>query len=292
MSSGFDPERVLSGESGIVEGVRRRTRARLRDLADDSAAALTRERRRVARAAAQLPRRRVHVLGIYAADGADSMARTVAELRDPHHDVQVSLGALGATDPQLATHTKLAKLEGAGKFANLNRLLEGTPGPADWTLVVDDDVELPRGFLGRFLACAEDFGLQLAQPAHRHTSHAAWAVTRRVRWTVARRTHLVEIGPVTAFHSSVAAALLPFPPLRMGWGLDAYWGGLGREHGWRLGVVDATPIRHESRRPASRYDRGAAIAEIADFLPGKPFVERDAAAQVLERRPSMQLGSR
>ena len=141
----------------------------------------------------------------------------------------------------------------------------------DWTFVVDDDVWLPRNFLPGFLACAEGTGLQLAQPAHRHTSHAAWSVTRRARWTLARRTRLVEIGPVTAFHSSVAAELLPFPPLRMGWGLDAHWGGLAQERGWRLGVVDATPIRHESRRPATRYDRGAAIAEIAEFLPGKPL---------------------
>ena len=94
-------------------------------------------------------------------------------------------------------------------------------------LVVDDDVELPRGFLDRFLFLAERFGLQLAQPALRHTSHAAWPVCRRARWTVARRTRMVEIGPLTAFHRSVAAELLPFPPLRMGWGLDSHWGGAG-----------------------------------------------------------------
>ena len=131
--------------------------------------------------------------------------------------------------------------------------------------MVDDDVALPRGFLGGFLACAEGLGLQLAQPAHRHTSHAAWAVTRRERWTLARRTRLVEIGPVTAFHSSIADELLPFPPLRMGWGLDAHWGGLARERGWRLGVVDATPIRHESApardavRPRRRDRRNCGV---------------------------------
>jgi hypothetical protein len=287
----FDPERVLSGESGIVEGVRRRTRGRLRDLADDAAARLTLERLRVARAAMRLPRRRVLVLGIYASDGVDSMMRAVPELRDSQHDVRFALGALGEADRILSTYTTLDRLAGAGKFENLNRLLATTSDRPDWTVVVDDDVELSQGFLSRFLACAEDFELQLAQPAHRHTSHAAWSVTRRRRWTVAHRTRLVEIGPVTAFHSSVAPELLPFPPLRMGWGLDAHWGGLARERGWRLGVVDATPIRHESRRPATRYDRGAAIAEIAEFLPGKPFVERDAALEVVERRPSLKLQS-
>ncbi len=285
----FDPERVLSGESGIVEGRRRRARGRLRDLADSLAALVTLAPLRVGIAARRLSRRDLLVLGIYTPDGAAGMARTVARLRDERHRVRFVLGALGDRDPALAQETALEHLAG-GKFENLNALLVATVGEpqADWALVVDDDVELPRGFLGSFLACAEGLGLQLAQPAHRHTSHAAWAVTRRERWTLARRTRLVEIGPVTAFHASIAAELLPFPPLRMGWGLDAHWGGLARERGWRLGVVDATPIRHESRRPATRYDRGAAIAEIADFLPGKPFVERGAATEVLERRRSLK----
>ena len=197
--------------------------------------------------------------------------------------MQFALGALGEADRTLSAYTTLDGLAGAGKFENLNRLLAASPATADWTLVVDDDVELPRGFLGRFLACAEGFGLQLAQPAHRHTSHAAWAVSRRARWTLARRTRLVEIGPVTAFHRSVTAELLPFPDLRMGWGLDAHWGGLALERGWRLGIVDATPIRHESRRPAERYERADAIAEIAAFLPGKPYIDRETALQVVER---------
>jgi hypothetical protein len=283
----FDPERVLSGESGIVEGSRRRTRGWLRDLADDAAAWLTQESLRVARAANRLPRRSVLVLGIYAQDGVDSMIRAVPELFSTRHDVQFALGALGEADRILSHYTTLDGLEGAGKFENLNRLLAATPAKVDWTVVVDDDVELPRGFLGRFLACAEGLGLQLAQPAHRHTSHAAWPVTRRARWTLARRTRLVEIGPVTAFHSSVAAELLPFPALRMGWGLDAHWGGLALERGWRVGVVDATPIRHRARRPAARYERADAIAEIAGFLPGKPYIDRETAGQVVERHQAI-----
>jgi hypothetical protein len=279
----FDPERVLSGESGIVAGPRRRARGRLRDLADDAAAWLSLMPLRASRAALATPPRRVLVLGVYAPDGAPVMARAAAELRRGTHDVRLVLGALGEADAALARNTALAGLAGAGKFENLNALLEAASADApDWTLVIDDDVELPRAFLARFLACAERFDLQLAQPAHRHTSHAAWRVSRRARWSLARRTRLVEIGPLTAFHSSTAAELVPFPPLRMGWGLDAHWGGLALERGWRLGVVDATPIRHRIRPTAARYDRTAAIAEIAEFLPGKPYIERETALQVVE----------
>ena len=77
---------------------------------------------------------------------------------------------------------------------------------------------------------------------------------------------MVEIGPLTAFHRSVAGDLLPFPPLRMGWGLDLHWGGLALERGWRLGIVDAVPIRHEARVTASGYDRAAAVEELRRFL--------------------------
>ena len=83
-----------------------------------------------------------------------------------------------------------------GKFENLNRLLaENSPKGHDWLLVLDDDVELPHGFLDRFLFLCERFSLTLAQPAHRLHSHAAWQVTRRRPGSVVRETAFVEIGP-------------------------------------------------------------------------------------------------
>jgi hypothetical protein len=284
----IDPEQVLSGESGIVEGPRQRTIGRLRDLADDCAAWLKLDPLRVAAAARRSPPRMIHVAGVYTPDGAANMARSIAKLRRSHHDLTVSLGALGAPAAQLAAETRLADLAGRGKFENLNALLVAEPPQgADWVLAVDDDAELPDAFLDRFLVCAERFGLQLAQPALRHTSHAAWRVVRRERWSIARRTRLVEIGPVTAFHSSVAGELLPFPEVHMGWGLDAHWGGLALERGWRLGVVDATPVRHETRRTASGYDRDAAVAELAEFLRDRPHIGRAAALEVVERYRSI-----
>lgn len=286
--SDFDAARVLSGESGIVEGPRRRAIGRLRDLGDDAAAWLRLDPLRVAAAARRLPIRRVHVIGVYGPDGAASMARAVAELRRSRHDVAIALAALAAPSAPLAAETRLDRLAGRGKFENLNSLLAAASADgADWVLAVDDDAELPRRFLDRFLACAERFGLQLAQPALRHTSHAAWRVVRRARWCLARRTRLVEIGPVTAFHRSVAGDLLPFPEVRMGWGLDAHWGGLALERGWRLGVVDATAVRHESRRTASGYDRDAAIAEMSAFLRNRPHIDRATALEVVERHRSL-----
>jgi hypothetical protein len=68
----------------------------------------------------------------------------------------------------------------------------------------------------------------------------------------------------------------------MGWGLDAYWGALALEHGWRLGVVDATPIRHSSRVTASAYDRGQALEELRGFLAHRPWIDRKTANSVIQ----------
>jgi hypothetical protein len=278
----FDPERVLSGQSGIVTGRRARLLAALRDVADEAASWARLVPPRLARAGAR-GGGPVHVLGLYASDHAGSMARALAELRRSRRPLTVALGALDAPSPALAPDTVLGDLRGTGKFQNLNALLEHAPrGDAGWLVVIDDDVSLPGGFLDRFLFVCEKLGFQLAQPALTHASHAAWPVMRRRRWSVARDTRMVEIGPLTAFAAPVADQLLPFPPLRMGWGLDAHWGALALEHGWRLGVVDATPIDHSSRLTASAYDRAEALEELRAFLEHRPWVDRKTANSVIQ----------
>jgi len=172
--------------------------------------------------------------------------------------------------------------DGGGKFENINRLLSEHPaGGHDWLLVVDDDVELPKGFLDSFLFLCERFSLALAQPAHRLHSHAAWQVTRRRSGVVVHETPFVEIGPITAFSSETFDVLLPFPDLQMGWGLDVHWGALAREHGWRCGVVDAVAIRHRVAPAASAYPRAAAVAEAREFLSHRPYITAGEAESTL-----------
>ncbi|HEX6621591.1 MAG TPA: hypothetical protein VF024_18160, partial [Solirubrobacteraceae bacterium] len=131
-------------------------------------------------------------------------------------------------------------------------------------------------FLDSFLCAAERTGLKLAQPAHRLHSHAAWPVTRRHPGATARETTFVEIGPVTAFHRDSFDVLLPFPEgLPMGWGLDVHWAAVAAEHGWPIGIVDATPIGHTQRPAGSGYARDAAQEQARAFLAGRPYVRRD-----------------
>jgi hypothetical protein len=148
---------------------------------------------------------------------------------------------------------------------------------------VDDDVELPRGFVDSFLFVCERFDLRLAQPAHRLASHAAWRHTRRVLGSVARVVGMVEIGPVTALHRDTFATLTPFPDVRMGWGLDAHWGAVARERGWRCGVVDAVAVRHRASPVATTYSREYAIAEARELLSARAYLSADRARATLER---------
>ena len=252
-----DPD-FLSGESGTVRGLRRPP-LRALDAALDLEA---RPRlRRIDRAARERPpRRSVLVLGVERPGKRMNALR--AELHRTRHEVHMHTVAMGD----------------AGKFEHLNELLREHPAAGhDWLLLVDDDVVVPVRFLDRLLFCAEDAGLLLAQPAHRRHSHAAWAATRRLPGGAVRESRFVEIGPLTAFAAPVFETLLPFPEeLRMGWGLDAHWGAVAQERGWRAGIVDATPILHTAP-VGGGYARGAAVAEAQAFLAERPYVTRSQA---------------
>ena len=253
-----------------------------RTLADaglSAAGALCLHGPRLDRLAARQAPRRILVLSIYRP--GSRLPAAVSRLRSERHDVRLALGATGPEpDPALAQDTLRSGLAG-GKFENLNLLLEHAPEGHDWVIVVDDDVDLAPRFLDRFVALCERLGLDLAQPAQTMRSHAAWRVTRRRPASLARRTDYVEIGPVTAFSRRAAAVLLPFPELRFGWGLDNHWGALARERGWKLGVVDALPVRHETQVVASTYTHAEAIAEARAFLTGRPFVPTHEAQRTL-----------
>ena len=268
-----DQPDFLSGTSGQVYGWRRTTAAIARDASGDAISLATLRGPRLARAAAAWPRRRVLALAVERTDEPNLLAAARDELMRSRHEIRFAAADVGDR----------------GKFENLNQLLAANPAAGhDWLLVIDDDVELPRGFLDAFVFLAERFGLELAQPAHRHSSHAAWQVTRRRAATVVRETALVEIGPVFAFHRPTFDALLPFPPLRAGWGLDLHWSAIALERGWKLGVVDATPIRHGLRRIAASYDRTDAVREATRFLAERPYTKAADAQRSLATHRSFR----
>ncbi|HUB76078.1 MAG TPA: glycosyltransferase [Solirubrobacteraceae bacterium] len=268
--SGSQAEDFLSGTSGTVGGIDG-VRRQIRDETVDARELLGGRRLRLALAARHSPPlRRILVLGVRRPEHGQLADAIAAELLRSRHEVELHTGPAA----------------GRGKFENLNLLLAGVEEAApveayDWLLVIDDDVELPRGFLDRFLFLCERFSLALAQPAHRLHSHAAWPVTRRQPGSVVRETRFVEIGPVTAFARATFPVLLPFPELRMGWGLDVHWAALAREHGWRCGVLDALAIRHRAAPAAAGYAREDAVAEARSFLADHRYMRAQEAARTI-----------
>lgn len=266
LRAGRADEDFLSGASGTVGGMDSLLRQAMDELAG-TAEVLSGRRARLGRAARSAPpSRRVLALSVVRPERLALAQAIERELLGSRHRVE-----LFTTPPGVG-----------GKFENLNRLLAGHPAESyDWLLVLDDDVELPGGFVDRLLFLCERFSLSLAQPAHRLNSHAAWDVTRRSRGSIVRETSFVEIGPVTAFANATFPVLLPFPDLRMGWGLDLHWAALAREHGWRCGVIDALPIRHRAAPAGADYPRAEAIAEARAFLAERPYLDAAEAQRTL-----------
>jgi hypothetical protein len=276
-----DPATFLSGDAGDVTDPWRRSKRRLGELAYGALDTLSGTRRRATRLARSVSAPRdVLVIGVYRP--GSFLAEALPALMSDHHRVRIALGSTGPADEPLREHTVAEHLTG-GKFENLNRLLEltGRSNDADWTIAIDDDVRVPRAFLDRFVGVCEAFELDLAQPAQTLRSHSAWKVTRRRPATLVRETRFVEIGPVTAFGRAAAAELLPFPELRYGWGLDLHWAAVAAERGWRLGVVDALPVRHEFGLVAAAYAREDAVDEAARFLAERPYLPSERAGDVV-----------
>jgi hypothetical protein len=276
-----DPASFLSGESGTVAGKRLTVTRTAADWTFNLAGLAALTGPRLDRLAAAQAPQRVLVLSIYRPGSL--LARAAPRLDSARHDVTFAFGATGSPEPALADRTALSQLSG-GKFENLNRLLAAAPplDGFDWLIVSDDDIELAPRFLDRALALCERLRLDIAQPAQTMRSHAAWHVTRRRPFSLARRTDYVEIGPVTIFSRHAAAELTPFPELRFGWGLDNHWGALARERDWRLGILDSLPVRHESQKVATTYTHAEAIEEGRQFLAGRPYVRTEEAQRTLE----------
>ena len=267
-----DPADFLAGSSGNVTGRKLRAIATVADAVLDLRLRLGGAQRRVDEQARRIPNRRILALSVYD-PGSFEIEQIASNLRHSRHELRLVLGSLGAAHPELKPWTVATGLT-AGKFPNLNAIRAAAAlddEDYDWTIVLDDDVELVPDFLERFLGLCEGVGLQIAQPAQTRLSHAAWPIVRRRGGSLVRETRFVEIGPVTAFGRAAAAELLPFPDVQFGWGLDNHWSAVAAERGWRMGVTDAVPVRHERRPVAVNYAHGEAVAEARQLLAERPW---------------------
>lgn len=202
------------------------------------------------------------VYSVYRRRNAEVLERLLAPALA--RDWTVGLWALDELDPRLAG---LTTGSGPGtKFELVNRLLaERPPSHAQQVVVADDDAEFVRGSLVSFLETAAAAQLDLAQPAHVLRSNISHRITWRRPLSRARLTTFVEIGPIFAVAPAWRGRIMPFPQdIGMGWALELDWMDL-RADGCRLGIVDATPIRHLSPFAAA-YAPDEEIAKLTRLL--------------------------
>ncbi len=232
----------------------------------------------------------VLVVGVYLCDKENHAVEIARELgRSRRWEVQQSWIALGRSElPEpLRPLTAWRQERPVAKFMLVNRLLArlGLERHA-FVLVCDDDILLPAGFVDSYLELVSRHDLALAQPARTHDSYTDNWIVERLDGLAARRTRFVEIGPLFSMRRDAARLLVPFDETSpMGWGYDFVWPLTMEQAGLRMGIVDATPVAHNLRKPVAFYDdRDAAIAMKA-YLAGRWHLSPRDAFTILEAYP-------
>jgi hypothetical protein len=234
--------------------------------------------------------REVLALGIYLADREHRASEIAAELAQSRDwTVEQRWVALGRAPPPASLEAITAFRQGSprGKFVLLNRLLAGVDlARYAYVLVVDDDIDLPPRFVDEYLGHVERYALALAQPARTHESYVDHWFVARQEGLVARRTRFVEIGPLFSMRRDAARLLTPFSEVSpMGWGYDQVWPLVLEEAGLRMGIVDATPVAHDLRKPVAFYDNREAVHAMRSYLAGRAYLTLPEAFHVVEAYP-------
>jgi hypothetical protein len=229
----------------------------------------------------------VLVVGVYLADRENHAAAIVRELGSSRRwQVEqrwIALGRSAVPDPLKAV-TAFRARSPHPKFLLLNQLLRGVElDRHEYVLVCDDDIVLPGGFLDSYLELVTRYELALAQPARTQDSYLDHWLVRQLEGLQARRTRFVEIGPLFSIHRDAFPLLIPFDEASpMGWGYDFVWPVVVENARLRMGIVDATPVAHNLRKPVAHYDYLANMRAMRALLANHAHLTRDEAFAIVE----------
>ncbi|SFH51521.1 hypothetical protein SAMN05216299_11820 [Nitrosospira sp. Nsp14] len=230
---------------------------------------------------------RVLVAGVYLSDKknlAPHISRTLADSKDWAVEQRwISLGE-SPPDPDIAPYTARVVDKPSPKFFLLNQLLKQIDlRDFEYLIVSDDDIQLPEGFLDRYLALVLRHDFALAQPARTHDSYIDHRFVEQLDGIDARRTRFVEIGPLFSLHRAAYDYFLPFDEASpMGWGNDFVWPVLAEKHNLKMGIVDAAPVAHNLRKPVAYYNYGTNADAMRNYLAARPHLSRKDAFFILE----------
>lgn len=214
---------------------------------------------------------RVLVTGVYLPGVPNHATRISSDLlaaRQWQVELRWASIGQGPVDESVLSRTLLRLQNRIPKFELLNRLLSDIDlSRYAFLVVVDDDIELAPDFLDRFLTYQSTYDLTLAAPARTHDSYIDHHFVAQLLGVAGRQTRFVEIGPVFSIRRDGFKHLLPFDEdAPMGWGLDFVWPARLGKLGHRLGIIDATPVRHALRKPVSGYSYDETNQAMKAFL--------------------------
>jgi hypothetical protein len=163
------------------------------------------------------------------------------------------------------------------KFVLLNRLLAGLDlSGYRFVVFADDDIDVPPGFLDDYLRLVNRYDFSLSQPARTHDSFIDHRFVERLDGIDARVDQLRRDRSGRRHETRRGRRfLLPFDEQSpMGWGYDFTWPRTMHDAGLRLGIIDATPVRHSLPQARHRIQLGHRQRSAAE-VPGQPsaFVE-------------------
>ncbi|MGH8764071.1 MAG: hypothetical protein ACREUR_12725 [Nitrosospira sp.] len=232
-------------------------------------------------------RPKVLVVGVYLVDKenlAPQITRELAGSSDWEVEQRwIALGN-GQPDSDTARFTVQVTDTPSPKFLLLNQLLKAVNlHDFEYLIVSDDDIQLPPGFLDRYLALISRYGFAVAQPARTHDSYIDHWFVEQLDGIDARQTRFVEIGPLFSLHRSAFDYFLPFDETSpMGWGNDFVWPVLVEKNNLRMGIGDAVPVAHNLRHPVAYYDYEISKNDMNKYLAERPHLSKEDAFFILE----------
>lgn len=107
-----------------------------------------------------------------------------------------------------------------------------------------DDISTDAFNINQMFHIFDNLKLWLAQPALTKDSYRSWNITIQSTDYIVRYTHFVEIM-VPLFSPSALRICSPtFDTSFSGWGIDFVWPKLLKYPNNKIGIIDATPVRH------------------------------------------------
>lgn len=214
---------------------------------------------------------RVLIIGVYLLDvpnHAVAITDALRRTRDWEIDIRWVAAGCGSIPSQLEEVTVRRTEKIVPKFSMLNQVIDSIDiNQFQYIIVIDDDIELDNQFLDFYLWLQGKIDLALAQPARTPDSYIDHPFVTQLPGIGARHTRFVEIGPLFSIRRDIYPLIIPFDDhTPMGWGLDYYWPHLLERLGYRLGIIDATPVRHSLRPPVSLYGYQEVANEMTQFL--------------------------